>query len=460
MENPTGEQVTTQPAENVDVITGSSTGDSEDEGIVVARPVTRSPDLFEDNENRALLSRGNDEEQEMAMNVQNTAQTSTDMSRAVGEESNFSIWTRVKMHTCSCVHLPKPVMYCMLAVVVLATVLAYFAGMVGSPTRELGMRGGNVTRGISADDPRWPKLEQHLEQCNDQLRQTEDAQTISFFREASAAPTGDMQDAMNRYLYFAIMHAVVLGRSYSDTAVYAPGVKVGMSDVRTYLNVMLETMENEEIISKDALADQFREMNRYLYLTIVQAGVLRSSYHARGGEPLPPLPHDPNPEPLPPTPGHEKKPEGEQNDADEPKNEEKQIDHLKIELRNQREQVDKLTMELRNEKKQADHLTMELHNEKTRVDKLTMELHNEKTQVDKLAIELQYEKTQVDVLRMELLNERKQIGVLKTNLMTCTQKCNDCSKKLEGCQGDKVPNKTVSEPDGSGDYDDEEWVTE
>lgn len=63
------------------------------------------------------------------------------------------------------------------------------------------------------------------------------------------------------------MHTVVLGRAYSDTAIYAPGVKVGMSDVRTYLNVMLETMENE-IISKDALADQFREMNRYLYLVI------------------------------------------------------------------------------------------------------------------------------------------------------------------------------------------------
>lgn len=132
----------------------------------------------------------------MAMNVQNTAQT-TDMSRAVEEESNLSIWTRVKIHTCSsCVHLPKPVMYCMLTLVILATVLAYFAGTIGSPTRELGMRGGNVTRGISADDPRWPKLEQQLEQCNDQLRQTEDAETTSFFQDASAAPTGDMQDAV------------------------------------------------------------------------------------------------------------------------------------------------------------------------------------------------------------------------------------------------------------------------
>lgn len=61
------------------------------------------------------------------------------------------------------------------------------------------------------------------------------------------------------------MHAVVLGRPSTDTAVY--GQKVGMREVKTYLDVMLKTMKNEEITSKDA-PTEFKEMNRYLYLVI------------------------------------------------------------------------------------------------------------------------------------------------------------------------------------------------
>lgn len=74
--------------------------------------------------------------------------------------------------------------------------------MLGSRNGEHDISGGNVTSGILAIDPRWPKLEQHLDHCHDQLQQQEDAESVTFFKEASAAQPGDMQDAMKRYLYF------------------------------------------------------------------------------------------------------------------------------------------------------------------------------------------------------------------------------------------------------------------
>ena len=65
-----------------------------------------------------------------------------------------------------------PVLAVILVLVISISILAYFTGWIGPSDHELAMMGANVTRGILADDPRWPKLEKQLDHCNDHLKET------------------------------------------------------------------------------------------------------------------------------------------------------------------------------------------------------------------------------------------------------------------------------------------------
>ncbi|KAJ1261450.1 hypothetical protein BS78_09G030400 [Paspalum vaginatum] len=149
--------------------------------------------------------------------------------------------------------------------------------------KTAGLR-GNATAAVDLlRHPSWTKVNDGLVRCLPSVNDTKDVDIRSFFDDAHVQTAGaiDINNAMNRYLYMAIMNAVILGerlREDSSSKSWEVGKRIGRRQVKTYLDLLLNTMNEVEITTMDSSASHFTEMNQYLHLTMVQTSVLVEKY--------------------------------------------------------------------------------------------------------------------------------------------------------------------------------------
>ncbi|XP_052155381.1 uncharacterized protein LOC127773357 [Oryza glaberrima] len=153
-----------------------------------------------------------------------------------------------------------------------------------SATTTISTTGGVAVRGNATSAPLiipqhagWVSMEKELVAVVQSRKEAEEGKTGSLFHQAASSDL-DMDLQIQRYLYMAIVHATVLRRR--RLSVSAVSVKEVRSEVSRYLGSMPKAMEDIEIPSFEGttVVEMKERMNRYLYSTIVQSSVVKTSY--------------------------------------------------------------------------------------------------------------------------------------------------------------------------------------